>query len=211
MAKQALISDILDFRAQRENVKSESFSNLLDKETGNQGSELLKTVKVLSLRAVTGILESYLNLSLSFYPQMVLLLPYFIIFTTQSKIFLFVLRSCFMHVLVTFLIAVPKRENFRKERFTLTHCSKGAVFQGRMAREFGIALCVAAGALTMWLVRSHRLKSEELCLKWCWTIFLQVCSHPTPATHILQPGLASKRFHDFPKQNLQLGTQYSNT
>lgn len=83
MAKQALISDTLDFRTQRENVKSESFSNLLDKETGNQGSELLKTVKVLSLRAVTGVLESYLNLSLSFYPQMVLLLPYFIIYTTQ--------------------------------------------------------------------------------------------------------------------------------
>lgn len=206
MAKQALISDTLDFRTQRENVKSESVSNLLDKETGNQGSELLKTVKVLSLRAVTGILESCLNLSLSFYPEMVLSLPYFIFFTTQSKIVLFVLLSCFMHVLMTFLITVPKRENFRRERFTLTHCSKGTVFQGKMARESGIAVCVAAGALTMWLVRSHRLKSEELCLKWCWTIFLQVCSHPIPATHILHSGLDPKRFHDFPKQNLQLGT-----
>jgi hypothetical protein len=38
MVKQALISDRLDFRIQRENVKSKSFSNLLDKETGNQES-----------------------------------------------------------------------------------------------------------------------------------------------------------------------------
>lgn len=66
-----------------------------------------------------------------------------------------------MHVLVTFLIAVPKRQNFRKERFTLTHCSKGAVFQGKMARESGIALCVAAGALTVWLVRSQRLNQKS--------------------------------------------------
>lgn len=66
-----------------------------------------------------------------------------------------------MHVLVTFLIAVPKRQNFRNERFTLTHCSKGAVFQGKMARESGIALCVAAGALTVWLVRSQRLNQKS--------------------------------------------------
>lgn len=151
MAKQALISDILDFRTQRENVKSKSFSNLLDKETGNQGSELLKPLQVLSLRAVTGILESNLNSSLYF--TLKWLFPYFIIFTILSKIFLFVPLSCFMYILATFLIAMTKcpRETI----------SKHTVYQGKMAMESGLTLSVAAGALTVWLVRSHRLESES--------------------------------------------------